>query len=167
MALVCLLGIALAILRHALRYWGPSEVTNFAVTILVATNVLAWSQSARWQRFWVGFGLFGWAYLMASWGSSEHLPTTWLLDRLHDRMHAMSEAPTLGIPADNETWGPAYTGELRRAGHSVLSLVVGLLGGIAVSLLFRKKDEVPPDGSLVEPGWNRRNSEPIGVGRTD
>src|SRR5436305_3116632 len=77
MALVSLLALGLAVMRHAVTHWGASEVMTIAPTVRLATNILAWFQGARWQVFWVGFGLCGWAYLTFSLGSpqAEHLPT--------------------------------------------------------------------------------------------
>src|SRR6185312_16447729 len=88
MILVVFLALVLGLLRHALRHWGTSEVVTLAVTILVVTNVLAWFQKARWQVFWAGFGIFAWSYLVISLKlpTSDYLPTTWLLDNVHESM---------------------------------------------------------------------------------
>jgi|GEM_PF-4969560 len=160
MGVVSLLCLLLAFLRHALRYWGPGEVTIVALTILLVTNILAWFQGTRWQVFWVGFGIFGWAYLMISLApsTSEHLPTTWLLDNLHDRLYPIPAAATFGDNFDEPVALHEHGFYFRRAGHSVISLGLAFLGGVAASLLFPGKyrgseETLPPDGSLLAPGW--------------
>jgi len=159
MALVSLLALGLAVMRHAVTHWGASEVMTIALTVLMATNILAWFQRADWQVFWVGFGLCGWAYLTFSLGSplAEHLPTAWLLDGLHDRLYAnhpgLEEADGFG----NGVMSPAHGYSFRRAGQSVFSLLFALLGGSLATVLIpeRAKDgEVPPpDGSLLKLEW--------------
>jgi hypothetical protein len=160
LVLVGLLAVALAVLRHALRHWGPGEVTTIALTLLVATNVLAWFQGPRWQTFWVGFGLVGVAYLLIALSSStgEYLPTTWLLDDLHDRLFPAPALSTFADDFDEDVAGPVHGTRFRAAGQSVISLVFGLLGGLGARLLFppRRDDPEeprPPDGSLLKPGW--------------
>ena len=77
MAFVSFLALGLAAMRDPITHWGPREVTTLALSVLLATNILAWFQRARWQVFWIGFGLSGWTYLTLSLGSplAEHLPT--------------------------------------------------------------------------------------------
>jgi hypothetical protein len=165
MVVVSLLALGLAVVRHALTHWGPSEVTTIAVTALVATNILAWFQRARWQVFWAGFGLCGWAYLTFTFGSSlaDDLPTTWLLDGLHDRLYANQ----LGMEYEG-FFSPAIPAQVhadafRQAGQAVFSLLFALLGGFVATALIpaRAKDgepPLPPEGSLLKPGWRDRMS---------
>jgi hypothetical protein len=154
-------ALALAIARHVLEYWGPGEFLAVGPVVLLATNVLAWFQPARWQRFWVGFGLCGWAYLTFSLGSplAEYLPTTWLLDALHDRLAASWPPPAPDDFPQGILSGQAHAEAFRRAGQSLLSLLFGLLGGLVALVLFPIRfDEPPgpPDGSLLGPGWRER-----------
>ncbi|GAC1474390.1 MAG: hypothetical protein NVSMB9_24680 [Isosphaeraceae bacterium] len=168
MAIVSALALGLAVLRHAWTDWGPREVMTIAPTILLATNVLAWFQRARWQRFWVGFGLCGWAYLTFSLGSPfvEHLPTAWFLDGLHDRLYGNQP-----IPARDNDFGEAFISaklhgdSFRRAGQSIFSLLFALLGGgVAIVLIpMNAGDEdepLPPEGSLLKPGWSMERNGP-------
>lgn len=160
MVLVSLSCVVLAIVRHAFRSWGPGDVTTLSLDVLVATNVLAWFQRARWPVFWAGFGLLGWAYLAIALGPplGEHLPTTRMLDVLHDRLYSAHAGPTFGDDFDNVAAGPIHAHQFRRAGQSVMSLIVALLGGIGARLLFPAKSDdpqepPPPDGWLLKPGW--------------
>ncbi len=150
MALTGLLAVGLAFLRHAATHWGPGEVTTLALTVLLATNVLAWFQGARWQVFWVGFGLCGWAFLMFSLNSSlsEHLPTTWLLDDLHGRSCVNRSDPVYDYDFCGASDSSAHAAAFRRAGQSVLSLFFALLGGSVAIVLVPKKSEIArlPDG---------------------
>jgi hypothetical protein len=160
MAIVSLLALVLATLRHAVRYWGPGEITTLAWAVLVVTNVLAWFQRDRWQIFWVGFGLTGWAFLTLSIGSSaaEYLPTTRLLDGLHDRLYATPASPNFDDDFDGVNTGLSNGDQVRRAGHSLIGLCFALLGGVGACTLFPKRGEdrdgLPvPDGSLLDEGW--------------
>ena len=129
MAFLILLAAALAVVRHALTYWGTSEVMTVAPMVLVVTNILAWFQRARRQVFWGGFGLSGWAYLMLSLGSplAEHLPTAWSLDGLHDRLYSNHPDPLYDDGFGNGVTSPVHVDAFRRAGQSVFSLVSALL----------------------------------------
>lgn len=171
MTLLALLCVVMAIVSRALKRWGPGEITTLAVIILVATNILAWFQSARWQVFWVGFGLFGWAYLSISLGTSaaEYLPTTALIDGLHDQWYGTRDAfsdqwvGNPSVPAfyaedfEASPAGAAHRHSFMTAGHSLICLFFSLLGGIGARLLFPAKgsdpEPPPPDGSLLKPAW--------------
>jgi hypothetical protein len=160
MALVMLMAVGLAVTRHVATHWRASEAMSIAPIVLVATNVLAWFQRARWQVFWIGFGLCGWAYLTFTLGSqlAEHLPTAWLLDGLHDWVYANGLPPAHDFGFDDGVISPEAHGvAFRRAGQSLLSLLFALLGGCVAVVLFPAKAEdgvpVPPDGSLLKPGW--------------
>jgi hypothetical protein len=161
MGLVSVLALGFAILRHAVMAWGASEVMTIAPMVLLATNVLAWFQRARWQVFWIGFGLAGWAYLMLALGSpmEEHLPTTRMFDDLHDRLYPALAFPPLRDYLDDVDFTLAvHADRFRKAGHSVTSLVLALLGGTLAVILFSprcedREEPFPPDGSLLKAGW--------------
>jgi hypothetical protein len=154
-----LLAGGLAILRLAVRYLGPNEAMAIVPVVLVATNVLAWFQRARWQVFWIGFGLCGWAYLTFILGSplAEYLPPAGLLDSVHNRLYVKGFPTGYDIGFDDEVSRAQAHGEaFRRAGQSLVSLVVALLGGWAAVVLFPARAvrgaSQPPDGSLLNPG---------------
>ncbi len=165
MGLVLLLALGLAAVRYAVTNWGTSEAIAVAPIALVTTNILAWFQRARWQVFWVGFGLCGWAYLTISLESPmpESLPTAWLLDGLHDRYCANHPLPTVDDGFDGVVSESRLRGRFRRAGQSVISLWLALLGGVAATILFPTRAEnrggpPPPEGSLLTPGWRETMS---------
>jgi hypothetical protein len=165
MALISLLAVGLMVLRFAVRYWGPGEAMAIAPIVLVATNVLAWFQKARWQLFWIGFGLCGWAYLtfILSSGLAEYLPTAWLLDGLHDRLYPNGPPTGYDIGFDDEVGtAQAHSEAFKRAGQSLVSLLFALLGGGAAVALFpaRSENEAPrpPNGSLLKPGFRDMTS---------
>jgi len=161
MAFVLLLAVGLGALRYALTHWGPSEIMAIAPVVLLATNILAWFQRARGQVFWVGFGLCGWACLSFSLYCplAEHLPTTWLLDGLHDRFYANLPAPSYDDFGAGGRSTQLHGDRFRRAGESVISLMFALSGGFVMAVLFparvKKVEEVafPQDGALLKPGW--------------
>jgi hypothetical protein len=143
-----------------LANWGTGEVATIAPTVLLATSVLAWFQRARRRAFWVGFGLAGWAYLALSLGSpaGSYLPTTRMLDGLHGQVYPpeafRSFEDDFAVPRAMRISGDRF----RRAGHSVFSLLIALLGGAGASVLLpmrcEDRDErLPPDGSLLNPRW--------------
>lgn len=158
MILASLPCLALALLRHALIYWGPDDVTALALTILVATNVLVWFQGAR-RVVWAGFGVFGWAYLVIALASpaAEHLPTTQLFDEFYEREYPAPPPAGPNLFLDAALAQRAKADRFTRASHSVLSLAFAVLGGIGASLLFPAKKDAgeasPPDGTLLRPGW--------------
>lgn len=94
LAAVLFVAVAFGFMRHALNAWGPGEVVTLAVLVLVGGSVL--SQVGRGRPFWRGFAMVGWAYLAVSFVSSlsEHLPTVWLLDRLHTGIYGIAPSPT-------------------------------------------------------------------------
>ena len=95
MALTTWVAVGLAAIRPLITSWGPREFTTFALNIIVATNVLAWFRRQRRQVFWIGFGLAGWAYLALALASplAETLPTSRLLEALHDRLYGGRSFP--------------------------------------------------------------------------
>jgi len=163
MGLVSILGLGLAALRHAVDHWGADDVTALALTVLLGTNVVAWFSGARRQVFWAGFGLTGWAYLMLSWGppAGPYLPTTDFLDGLHARLYPTKPDLFPGEAFDQVVSGPAHAERFIRAGHSVVSLALALIGGVGAVVLFPdrnggKGEPFPPDGSLLGARWRDR-----------
>lgn len=164
MATVAVLTLGLAFLRYAVAHWGANDVTILALFVLLGTNVLTWFLSVWWKVFRIGFGLFGWAFLMLSFSSplAEHLPTAWLLDGLHDRLYANQPIPAYDDFGVGRISAKLHADTFRRAGQSLFSLVFAFLGGCLVTLLFPRSEGVevalPPDGSILGPEWRDRMS---------
>ena len=113
----------------------------------------------------MGFGLGGWAYLTFSLGSplAEHLPTAWFLDGLHDRIHASRPVPAYDDFGGGVLSAQVHGYHFRRAGQSLFSLLFALLGGSLATVLVPARAEagegpLPPDGSLLKPGWRDATS---------
>ncbi len=129
MAHVALIALALAFARHAVTRYGAEGVLMIAWTVILgAIDIpLFWKVSS--PRFWLGFGLSGVSYLALAFFAPlpVRMPTSWLLEDLHDRLPA-------GVPI------PAK--DFMLAGHAVLSLFFGLLGGpVAILLLPARPEE--------------------------
>lgn len=160
MALIGSLALVLGFMRYALSSWSAREVQTVALMVLSATSFLAWLQRARRRAFWGAFSLCGWAYLALALYSplAEHLPTSRILDGLHDRI-----GPVPTVPAsydDFEVWADLAREResFVRAGQSLLSLMFALLGSIVASVLYpvRTEDQgvtCPPDGTLLKADW--------------
>jgi hypothetical protein len=65
LALVVFLAVSIAALREATDLWD-SGVFTAALGVLLAAVLLAVHRTGRQRAFWLGFALFGWAYLAAS-----------------------------------------------------------------------------------------------------
>jgi hypothetical protein len=65
LALVVFLAVAIAALREATDLWDNGVFTA-ALFVLLAAVLLVVHRTGRQRAFWVGFALFGWAYLGAS-----------------------------------------------------------------------------------------------------
>ncbi len=165
---VSLLAAVLAVARYAFTRWGSSEVITLVMLVLLVTTVRAWFVSDRGKVFWVGFGLCAWTYLALSLASplAEHLPTTWLLDGLHDRFYA-KPPPAYQDFGEGIAWAQIHAESFRRGGHALFCLLLGLLGGVWAMVLVSpvRHGELldPPDGSLLKPGW-RDGAKAIAVG---
>ena len=68
MALVLYLGFGFAALRNADEFWA-STASTLAIILVAAALVGASARSGRARTPWVGFAVFGWAYLLTA-----HLP---------------------------------------------------------------------------------------------
>ncbi len=167
MVLVCLIALGLGLMRHVATHWGTAEFATVGPIVLITTTILAWFQKARWQAFWVGFGLCGGAYLAISVASpmAEHLPTAWLLDYFHGQYYATHPLPVEDDGFDGVVSAQEHERRFRAAGQSLISLLFALLGGVLANILFPARAELggerlPPDGSLLKPGWRERSGSP-------
>jgi hypothetical protein len=98
MAVVLVCGLAAAALREASEIWA-------GILLLVTLGLLAFGLLAVRQRreasraFWEGFALFGWGYLVLTFGPwfgeqvGPRLPTTQLLGYLHGKLSPPAQEP--------------------------------------------------------------------------
>jgi len=159
MTVVAMFALGIALLRYVLIFWGASELMTLVLIVFFASSLLFMLQRGRRRGFWLGFALFGWGYLAlsrADWNDrpiNEHLPTTWLLDDLFERLH-----PAPALRADD--FGASVlererkAEQFRLAGHSLVSLLFAIMGGTGGYHLFGSRvpdgeDPDPPDGSLL------------------
>jgi hypothetical protein len=141
---------------------GDSAVLGLTLVALLTAVLLAVHRTASRQAFWMGFALFGWAYLVASLMPTvvPRLPTANALTYLDS---VVARRPTAGvyvisnlvngvefIPLEPATLRrPSRTTDnFIRIGHSLIALVLAWLGGHLSRCLFvwnRKADR--GDGS--------------------
>ncbi len=69
MALIALLAFSIAGLRDATETWASAAFT-VAILILAAATLLAGLRRGRDRASWGGFALFGWIYVMLTFGSA-------------------------------------------------------------------------------------------------
>ena len=93
MGLIVVAAIGFAGIREGTETWASVTFAVTALILLMALPCLIYSRGAS-RATWVGFVLFGWAYLLfIFWWPAEQLgvppsPLRWLLDLVHDRIHA-------------------------------------------------------------------------------
>jgi hypothetical protein len=147
-------GVALAALRSASDLWAALLFTLTATSLLVAVLGAVYRPRGR-RAFWLGFALFGWAYLLLGLvpEARSQLATTRLLDDVYARVLGrdgltITLAPRPGgnqvASLDGSTpvmaWeiasnsfvissGPRAE-SFRRIGNSLFSLLFALLGGL-------------------------------------
>jgi hypothetical protein len=159
MVMVASFALGIALIRHALIFWGSGELITIALVVLSVSTLRAIFQRRRGRAFWLGFVLFGWGYLALSQGCwtdqpiVEHLPTTWLIDALFDRLNS---PPRFWHDDFGESIRKRQKDaeRFRLAGNSIVSLLLALIGGVGVSCLFSSRapnhaEIDPPDGSLL------------------
>jgi len=101
MGLVLFCGVALASLRYPSDLYA-SVLFTLAVTLLLAAVVGVVFRRGRARAGCIGFVVFGWGYLILSFGSwfgtavsPPALLTTMLLDALYPRLHPAPAAPLI------------------------------------------------------------------------
>ena len=151
--------LLLVLAATSIRRWGTSETLSLSVSLLLLAclAILLSKPPARW--FWLGFGLFGTAYLAISiaspWGA--YLPTSSFLDQLHEWSSPHPQWRDIDDFGESRRAARSEKDSFRRAGHSFVSLLVGLMGGTLVLLCAPSRRENhqldPPDGSLLKEGW--------------
>jgi hypothetical protein len=170
MMVVAMFAVGIAFLRHVLILCVANELVAIAVIAFFASSLLFMRQRGRRRGFWLGFALFGWGYLalsQADWNAqpiNEHLPTTWLFDDLFGRLYPapLLRADDFGASVlERERKAERF----RLAGHSLVSLLFAIMGGIGCYHVFRSRDPGhaepdPPDGSLLRTRSNCDVSAP-------
>lgn len=174
LGVVSFIAVALAALRASTAAWDGC-LLGLALAVLLTATLLAVHRTHHKRAYWLGFVLFGWTYLVASFVPpvESRSPTTKGLAYLESRLPSEEAVSTvlyrmLGDPADSGSPLPvvpdltdagaadwAYTWRLTgaalpgsasthenfvRIGHSLLALVVALIGGILSRWMYDKND---------------------------
>jgi hypothetical protein len=97
---VLAIGVACAALRYASELWASAAFSRALVLLLGAVLGALFRRSAS-RAFWVGFALFGWAYLLLVFGPwfnssvKPRLVTTRLITYLHQKLPPAGTAAKL------------------------------------------------------------------------
>jgi hypothetical protein len=104
LAIVVAVGVALAALREADDLWTGATF-SLSVAMLLISVLLAVHRTARCRAFWLGFALFGWAYLALAVipATESRLITTHLLTYIDSKL------PARPIVITGQTWGSGDT----------------------------------------------------------
>jgi hypothetical protein len=157
LGIVLFLAVALAALRASTAAWDAC-LLGLALTVLPTAILRAVHRTDRKRAYWLGFGLFGWVYLIASLipPVESRLPTTKGLAYLATMG---SWPPPAGLPyfdygsdgiLDLSVAGGSSTSpglvistsgtpeNFVRIGHSLLALALAFIGGHLSSKLYDK-----------------------------
>jgi hypothetical protein len=153
MGVIVVAAIGFAGIREGTEIWAGVTFAVTALILLMALPCLVYSRGAP-RAAWFGFTLFGWAYLLfIFWWPAEQLgvppsPLRWLLDLVHDRIHAKAQyvpnpnfpvAQTLPFAMPSIPGGPLiikpgttyWMGDerhYRQVAHCLLALAFGAFG---------------------------------------
>jgi hypothetical protein len=155
---VLILGIGFAALRESSELWD-SGLFTLTLGVLLVSILLSVHRTVSRRAFWLGFALFGWTYLALSQVPSieSRLATTKLLAYLDSKVPGRTQTfftgtfedvtATVGLDSDdgtiflNRSAGPGLGGtseSFMRIGHSLVVLIVALLGGLLSQFLHEK-----------------------------
>jgi hypothetical protein len=149
MVLVVVCGFSIAALRASSALWASVTMT-LAVGLFLTAVLGAAFRRGQARAFWAGFALFGWSYLIVVFGPwfrtevAPHLVTTPILEYVE--VH-IKQLPPGAVPYHNSYYigavrtpwsylGPRNGEEYMRTGHSLVGLLVALIGGILGRLFF-------------------------------
>jgi hypothetical protein len=162
LGVVVFLAVAFAALREATDLWDSGVFSLSLLTMLTAVLLTVY-QRERKRAFWLGFALFGWAYMTTSLIApiESRLPTTKGLAYLDSPLPERSGTITVSYPggaiatgstvrrlafSTDRLWstasekllsGPNGSSEnFLRIGHSLLALVLAFLGGCLSRSLY-------------------------------
>jgi hypothetical protein len=120
------------------KVWA-STIYTLTAFILMTSTVMAFLQRGRERMGWIGFSVFGWAYLLllgfelVEFGNKPRLLTTWVLQEILE-----STRYVFSHSLEMETFSTV--------GHAFFALLFGLAGALIGYLLGR-----PPATNRTEP----------------
>jgi len=140
--LVLLLGVGFAALRESNETWD-SSIYSITLGVLLTSILLAIHRTEKRRAFWLGFALFGSAYLGLSLVPSiePRLITTKALAYLDETIMGRSHELVVYVDSGDSVGGwtsyrtpkapPGSPGEhCISIGHSFLALIAALMGGL-------------------------------------
>jgi hypothetical protein len=166
MALVLAIAIALAALRSASETWAGFVLLGTLGAFCIAF-VGAFCRAGAERGFWIGFVVFGFVYMNATFNPNElwpTLPTQNFLEVLARWFGATHPVPKLiGGRVVNVFVGNSTTGRAEpffQIGHCLLALLFGILGALIGSGLFGaalgKSDQTAVGSQATEEAHARR-----------
>jgi hypothetical protein len=125
-----------------------SATATLAVAVLLGAVLFARFGEEMRRRFFWGFAVAGWAYLILSYGPlgsplRKDLATTVLIDRLHPAPEPNGADPQRANlwRVDHERW--------QLVGHSLFALLAGQAGGLLASRLGDRPDGAVEGGEVT------------------
>jgi hypothetical protein len=167
MTAVPLLAVGFASLRTASALWA-SAVFTLTVTLLAAATLGAVACRGRSRIAWLGFGVFGWTYLRATfwvWPAPNGVTAPpFLTKALLDYFQPPSNTAALiwidsGLAGEMSTEAPPFSGRVRVVnrlhyrliGHTLAAIVLGLLGTLFSDRREAAEKQRPIRGQAAEP----------------
>ena len=167
MGAVLVAAVGLAALQNASQTWaGAMYLTTYGVLGLAIVGAICRGFPER--AWWLGFGVFGWGYLVliAYWGGWRPIDEL-RLETLPTSIVLAAVWPKLGPPIDLASQSPDPLIIYRcysRIGHDLWALLAALLGGILARVYFappadrperRGTDAVPTGPPPWKTWWHR------------
>ena len=160
MALVLTVAIGFAALRNPSELWASALFTLAVGLLCVAVLGVAFRHGHK-RQFWMGFAVFGWAYLILVFASDALSPppllTTKLLSFADQQINPKSDTPIFitgvlnGTISANSLPSRAtmpITGPnsllFYQIGQALATLIVALVGGIAARIFAARADRPQP-----------------------
>ena len=132
LTIIAVVAIGLAGMTSASRFWTAAAAT-VTLALLLAALLAACLLAGRDRAFWMGFALFGWAYLaLVNWdwiGGQFGHDLTAGLNEVAEALFPTS--PAQGSPYEVLARRQMRFGNFVQIGRMLLSLLFALLGGVS------------------------------------
>jgi hypothetical protein len=165
MSVVLVLAVGFAALRLGSETWSSAVFTLTLVLHLTAILGAIYRRD-RERAGWLGFALFGWGYLILSFGPGfrteirPQLATAPLLDYLFPRIAPIPPAGAVFNESSNEyyvrnnsgvfvPWGPDTTNAFQRSGHSLIAVHCGFMGALVARAFAARYERAAAAPALI------------------
>jgi hypothetical protein len=152
---VCVVSVGCAALRFASRLWASALLTLLLGALVFSLLGVAFASNSR-RRFWAGFSLCGWSYVVLVFGPGldthigHRLLTTKVLGDIQPVVQARNRVPGLrqtpsyrdfdDLVIVSETGTarirPPQWEHFQQVGHSIIGFMIGIVGGLAGRYFF-------------------------------